>query len=169
MNVCPVCIHIKQINPEIMNDHRPVSFVHACALLNQYCQLEWASQSIDGMNRLWCNVRVNILELNNALQGKDKERVKNNDIRHMHALPYNFVLVFEDHGKKYNIMHVILYITLHLEEQTAEFWDEKNDINMSDYNPLESPRASSRAGGRETPTKLSHLLAELKAVFMGML
>ena len=158
-------IDIRQLNPESMYLEGPVTFVHACALVNQYCQLSWASQSMDGMSTRWWEVRSKILELNNALQQKDKERVEYNDIKHLHSLPYNFPLTFNVHNVKYNFMSVITYINLHWNEQSDEFWNEKNDINMRDYNPLESPRASSRPGVRETPTRpmrMKVLLDELE-------
>jgi hypothetical protein len=99
---------------------------------------------------------------------KDKESVEENDIHRMMSLPRNFVLIFEVHGEKYNIMQVIGYIVLHWKEQSDEFWDEKNDINMYDYNPLESPRAS-RPGGRETPTRRSVGTVPLHAQMTKML
>ncbi len=58
------------------------------------------------MDSLWCHVREKILKLNNALQQKDKESVEENDIHRMGQLPRNFVLIFEVHGEKYNIMQV---------------------------------------------------------------
>ena len=80
------------------------------------------------------------------------------------SLPYEFDLYFKVNGKKYDIMRVIGYIEANWRNQPDAFWDEKNDINMSDYDPFESPRASTRPVGRESPTghsKIKLLLNEL--------
>ena len=60
-------------NVVLMDKQQPINFVHACALLYQYCQLPWARKLTIGRE---CFVRDALLELNIALQLQDKARAK---------------------------------------------------------------------------------------------
>jgi hypothetical protein len=66
-----------------------------------------------------------------------------------------YIHTLEAHGYVYDILDIVTYIHRHEYDVPDGFWANKDDVNMREYNPFQSPRAESGAtgpsGGRNTP------------------
>jgi hypothetical protein len=135
----------------IMDKQRPVNFYHACTLLHQYCQLydskdepcDW-NQPPDSTE---AHLGAILQKLNVILQEKQIHNVgpvSRLAIKVLNLPDYQgYIHVVEAHGYVYDILDFIMYIDRHLFDLPDEFWANKDDVNMREYNPFQSPRAES--------------------------
>jgi hypothetical protein len=144
-----------------MDKQLPINFYHACTLLYQYCQ-QYASNYEPLENRLSGSTEAQLggilQKLNANLQEKHLHDVSAASTLAMKALKHRkyrpYIHVLQAHGYVYHILDIVTYIDTHLYDLPDDFWTNKDDVNMREYNPFQSPRADSgvtNASGRNTP------------------
>jgi hypothetical protein len=133
-----------------MDKPLPINFYHACTLLHQYCQQD-ASKALNANNE-------NLQQLDDALQKKQRHDASKSSsvaIKILRKLKkHHKIRTLEAHGYVYDILDIVTYIHTHLYDLPDDFWTNKDDVNMREYNPFQSPRADSgltNASGRKTP------------------
>jgi len=136
-----------------MDKPRPINFYHACTLLHQYCQ-QYASKALNKIH----DVVPNLQKLDDALQKKQRHDASKSSsvaIKILRKLKkHHKIHTLEAHGYVYDILDIVTYIHTHLYDLPPSFWTNKDDVNMREYNPFQSPRADSgvtNASGRNTP------------------
>jgi hypothetical protein len=145
-----------------MDKPLPINFYHTRTLLHQYCQ-QYASK----YRGLYTNkpkihlLDENLQKLDDTLQKKQRHNVSKSSsvtIKILRKLPkHHKIRTLEAHGYAYDILDIVTYIDTHLYDLPDDFWTNKDDVNMREYNPFQSPRADSgvnNASGRNTPVDI---------------
>ena len=145
-----------------MDKPLPINFYHSCTLLHQYCQ-----QYAKRYRALYANkpkihlLDENLQKLDDALQKKQRDDASESSsvtIKILRNLPkHHKIRIFQAHGYAYDILDIVTYIHTHLYDLPDDFWTNKDDVNMREYNPFQSPRAESgltNATGRNTPVDI---------------
>jgi hypothetical protein len=129
-----------------MDKQNPVNTYHACTLLHQYCQLYVSKyQPIDLLidhdqqpHSEEADVGGGLQGLNIILQKKERFNVSELSMLTIQMLnrPENqrYIHTLEAHCYVYDILDIVTYIDQHVYDEPAEFWVNKNDVNMRQYN-----------------------------------
>jgi hypothetical protein len=129
-----------------MDKPLPINFYHACTLLHQYCQIH--------------DVVPHLQQLDDALQKKQRHDAFKSSSVAIEILrklkKHHKTHTLEAHGYVYDILDIVTYIHTHLHDLPNDFWTNKDDVNMREYNPFQSPRADSGVtnAGRNTPVDI---------------
>ena len=165
-----------------MDKQKPTNFNHACTLLYKYCQLYNSMYKHrigppEVEKNKEADVGVSLKTLNVWLQQKNRPRASTELdfitklLRHKSYQQYFHTL--SANGYVYAIADIVTYLESHLYNQPEEFWEDKDDMNMREYNAFPSPRAQSDAttpaSGRNTPVDIrkpiDSLLSKLEALY----
>ena len=163
----PSIAHIVLMHPPIynityvynMDKPLPINFYHACTLLHQYCQ-QYPSKALNANKLKIHDVVPNLQKLDDALQKKqrhDASKSSSVTIKILRKLKnHHKIRTLEAHGYVYDILDIVTYIHTHLYDLPNDFWTNKDDVNMREYNPFQSPRADSGVtnAGRNTPVDI---------------
>ena len=142
-----------------MDKPLPINFYHACTLLHQYCQQD-ASKALNANKPRIHLLDENLQQLDDALQKKqrhDASKSSSVTIKILRKLKkHHSIRTLEAHGYVYDILDIVTYIHTHLYDLPNDFWTNKDDVNMREYNPFQSPRADSGVtnAGRNTPVDI---------------
>jgi hypothetical protein len=148
-----------------MDKQLPINFYHACTLLHQYCQHYASNYEPLDWNRLSDSREAQLggilQKLNVNLQKKQRYDVNAASTLAIKALKLRkyrrYVHELQAHGYIYHILDIVTYIDTHLYDLPDDFWTNKDDVNMREYNPFQSLRAESgvtNASGRNTPVDI---------------
>jgi hypothetical protein len=158
-----------------MDKANPINFYHACTLLYRYCQLYASKYEPIDNNRLpgsdEANLGGTLQRLNVTLQKMQRHNAGAASTLAIKALNHpdyrRYIHTLEAHGYVYDILDIVTHIHRHLYDLPDEFWANKDDVNMREYNPFQSPRAESGAtgpsGARNTPVDVRQPFSQPQA------